>query len=199
LENKMSAFETRFVAAGRVAGLALTAAALLALGGCASSTRLSGPAPVEDRGASDAAAGGAGAAGSGVGGGAASQVARVDLAGSNGAADAAASRGRVVYFDFDSYVVRADAQPVVTANAKLLAGDPKRHLTAEGHTDERGGREYNLALGQKRADAVVQALALLGAKSGQLDAVSYGKERPAETGSGEAVWAKNRRVELKDR
>ena len=88
---------------------------------------------------------------------------------------------------------------MIESNAKLLASDAKRRMTAEGHTDERGGREYNLALGQKRANAVVQALQLIGAREGQLEAVSYGKERPVETGSGEAVWAKNRRVELKDR
>jgi peptidoglycan-associated lipoprotein len=69
----------------------------------------------------------------------------------------------------------------------------------EGHTDERGGREYNLALGQKRAEAVARSLTLLGAADAQLEAVSFGEERPAVQGSDEAAWAKNRRAELKDR
>jgi peptidoglycan-associated lipoprotein len=69
----------------------------------------------------------------------------------------------------------------------------------EGHTDERGGREYNLALGQKRADAVVKAMTLVGAPADRLEAVSFGKERPAVEGRDEASWAKNRRAELKDK
>ena len=80
-----------------------------------------------------------------------------------------------------------------------MSADRKRRMIIEGHTDERGGREYNLALGQKRADAVVRSMVLLGAQDGQLEAVSFGKERPAAQGSDEAAWAKNRRAELKDR
>jgi peptidoglycan-associated lipoprotein len=72
-------------------------------------------------------------------------------------------------------------------------------MVIEGHTDERGGREYNLALGQKRAEAVLRALVMLGAADNQLEAVSFGKERPAVQGSDEAAWAQNRRAELKDR
>ena len=72
-------------------------------------------------------------------------------------------------------------------------------MTVEGHTDERGGREYNLALGQKRAEAVVRSLTLLGATDSQLEAVSFGKERPSVTGSDESAWARNRRAELKDK
>ena len=107
--------------------------------------------------------------------------------------------GRIVYFDFDSYVVRDDGRPVVEAHARLLNANRARKMTVEGHTDERGGREYNLALGQKRAEAVVRALTLLGATEAQLEAVSFGEERPAAQGSDEAAWAKNRRAELKDR
>jgi peptidoglycan-associated lipoprotein len=72
-------------------------------------------------------------------------------------------------------------------------------MTIEGHTDERGGREYNLALGQKRAEAVLKSLELLGVKTTQLEAVSFGEERPAASGGGETAWAQNRRAELKDR
>ena len=107
--------------------------------------------------------------------------------------------GRIVYFDFDSFAVREDGRPVVEAHARLLNANRSRKMTVEGHTDERGGREYNLALGQKRAEAVVRSLTLLGATESQLEAVSFGEERPAAQGSDEAAWAKNRRAELKDR
>ncbi len=107
--------------------------------------------------------------------------------------------GRVVYFDFDSFVVRDDARPVIEGHARLLTTDRERRLVIEGHTDERGGREYNLALGQKRAEAVARSLVLLGAGEDQLEAVSFGEERPAVLGSDETAWSQNRRAELKDR
>jgi peptidoglycan-associated lipoprotein len=88
---------------------------------------------------------------------------------------------------------------VVEAHARLLNANRSRKMIVEGHTDERGGREYNLALGQKRAEAVARSLTLLGAADAQLEAVSFGEERPAVQGSDEAAWAKNRRAELKDR
>jgi peptidoglycan-associated lipoprotein len=87
---------------------------------------------------------------------------------------------------------------VVDAHAKALVANRGRRMVVEGHTDERGGREYNLALGQKRALAVVKALTLLGASASQLEAVSYGEERAAVQASTEEAWAKNRRAELKD-
>ena len=86
--------------------------------------------------------------------------------------------------------------PTVEANAKVLTADRAKKVVIEGHTDERGGREYNLALGQKRAEAVGRSLALLGAQGSQIEAVSFGKERPAVQGSDEAAWAKNRRAEM---
>jgi peptidoglycan-associated lipoprotein len=104
-----------------------------------------------------------------------------------------------VYFDFDSYVVKPEYQPVVENHAKFLKADAKRKAMLEGHTDERGGREYNLALGQRRAEAVARALVLLGVSGGQMEAVSFGKEKPAVQGSDEASMAKNRRVEVKYR
>jgi peptidoglycan-associated lipoprotein len=104
--------------------------------------------------------------------------------------------GKVVYFDFDSYVLKDEYRPLVDSFAKSLTADRKKKVTVEGHTDERGGREYNLALGQKRAESVTKALALLGATDAQIEAVSFGKERPAVQGSDEAAWAKNRRAEL---
>jgi peptidoglycan-associated lipoprotein len=125
-----------------------------------------------------------------------SQVTSVDL--TKGPADTTGA-DRIVYFDFDSYTVRDDARRVIDLNAKVLAANRAKRMAAEGHTDERGGREYNLALGQKRAEAVVRALVVSGAAENQLEAVSFGKERPAATGSDEAAYAKNRRVELANR
>jgi len=93
--------------------------------------------------------------------------------------------------------VRAEARPVIESHARFLQANKQRKANLEGHTDERGGREYNLALGQKRAEAVRQALSLLGVPESQLEAVSYGKEKPAAQGSSEADLAKNRRVEIR--
>ncbi len=123
-----------------------------------------------------------------------SQVASVDLS----AAEKSALSGlpRTVYFDYDSYVVKDEYRNVIDANAKALAANTKRRVSIEGHTDARGGSEYNLALGQKRAEAVAKSLSLLGASESQMEAVSFGKERPAEAGDTEAAYAKNRRVEL---
>ena len=106
---------------------------------------------------------------------------------------------RVIYFDFDSYAVKDEFRPIVEAHANLLKQNPSAKEVAEGHTDERGGSEYNLALGQKRAEAVVKQMQVLGVGESQLEAVSYGKERPAVDGHDESAWAKNRRVELRSK
>lgn len=103
---------------------------------------------------------------------------------------------RMVYFDYDSYVIKSEFQSVVEAHAKFLSGDKSRKIAIEGHTDERGGREYNLALGQRRAEAVRRALGLLGVADNQMEAVSFGKEKPAVQGSTEEAMAKNRRAEI---
>ncbi|WP_034412058.1 peptidoglycan-associated lipoprotein Pal [Derxia gummosa] len=104
---------------------------------------------------------------------------------------------RSVYFDFDSYAVKADYQGTVDAHGKYLASRADRKVSIEGNCDERGTREYNLALGQKRAEAVRKALTLVGAADGQLEAVSFGKEKPKATGHDEASWAENRRADLR--
>ena len=135
-----------------------------------------------------------------------SQVATVDLARQRAtqqeaaaAAAAAANLPRVLYFDFDSFLLRSEDKPALEGHARALTAQRARKMSLEGHADERGGREYNLALGQKRAEAVARALELLGVNTGQIEAVSFGEERPADTTGGESAWAKNRRVELKDR
>jgi peptidoglycan-associated lipoprotein len=173
------------------------------LAGCASSVKLD-EAPVESRtptpvvrpqGGQPAAKPPAAAASA-----AQSPVALVDLSKSANANPAAASRlARVIYFDYDSNVVKDEFRPLIEAHARALIAASAQRLVIEGHTDERGGSEYNLALGQKRADAVVKSLTLLGVPERQLEAVSIGKERPATEGHDEAAWARNRRAELKDK
>ena len=101
-----------------------------------------------------------------------------------------------VFFDFDSFVVKSEYQSVVEAHGKYLASTKNRRVAVEGHTDERGGREYNLALGQKRAEAVKQRLMLLGASDAQIETVSFGEEKPRAVGSTEEAWAQNRRADI---
>ncbi len=103
---------------------------------------------------------------------------------------------RSVYFDFDSYVVRADGKPVVENHSAYLAKNKQRSILIQGNTDERGGAEYNLALGQKRAEAVRKAMSTLGVPESQIEAVSLGKEKPKAEGHDEAAWAQNRRADI---
>jgi len=175
--------------------LALSAFAIAVLAaGCSTPVKIDDNAnvPIESR--TPTPAGGAAGSSAGSGQGGQSQVATVSL-------DKSATTGapRIVYFDFDSFVVKDEYRPLIEAHAKRLAANKSQRATIEGHTDERGGREYNLALGQKRAEAVLRSMTLLGVSDSQLEAVSFGKERPAAQGSDEAAWAKNRRAELKDK
>jgi len=103
---------------------------------------------------------------------------------------------RSVYFDYDSYVVKDEFQSLIQAHAKFLVNNPKFKMLIQGNADERGSREYNVALGQKRADAVKKALQLLGAREDQIESVSLGKEKPVCTESAEECWAKNRRGDM---
>ena len=103
---------------------------------------------------------------------------------------------RSVYFDFDQFVIKPEAKPLVEAHARFLIGNPEMKMLIQGNTDERGSREYNLALGQKRADAVRQALTLLGAKEGQIESVSLGEEKPRCADQTEACFAENRRGDM---
>jgi len=103
---------------------------------------------------------------------------------------------RVVYFDFDSSAISSEARAIIEAHGKYLAGNPGISIVLEGHADERGTREYNIALGERRANAVRQLIMLLGSASRQLQTVSYGEEQPAAMGHGESAWQLNRRVEL---
>lgn len=103
---------------------------------------------------------------------------------------------RSVYFDLDSYIVRDEFRPVIEAHARYLTSNRNRKVAIQGHTDERGGSEYNLALGQKRAEAVRKSLSLLGVSESQMEAVSFGKEKPKALGSDEPAWAENRRADI---
>ena len=103
---------------------------------------------------------------------------------------------RSIYFDYDSYSVKEEFRSVVEAHAKYLIANKSRKIIIQGNTDDRGGREYNLALGQKRAEAVRKALVLLGVPDAQVEAVSLGKEKPKALGSDEASFAENRRADI---
>jgi len=103
---------------------------------------------------------------------------------------------RVIYFEYDSSEVLPQYRNVVEAHAAYLAGNPNTVITLEGHADERGSREYNLALGERRAYGVKSQMTLLGAKDNQIRTVSYGEERPALEDHDEGAWSKNRRVEI---
>ena len=103
---------------------------------------------------------------------------------------------RSIYFAFDSYDVAPEYAPVVEAHAKWLIAHPEVSIVIQGNTDERGGREYNLALGQKRSEAVLQRLQLLGIPSSRIEAVSFGKEKPIALGHSEEAWAQNRRADI---
>ncbi|HVE52754.1 MAG TPA: peptidoglycan-associated lipoprotein Pal [Ramlibacter sp.] len=168
--------------------LALAMAAALA--GCASGVKLD-DVPVEDRQRGTLGPGGTGTPGTGT-----TQVAPVQADSAAGTATGPANVARIVYFDYDSYVVKPEFQSLIEAHARFLRANNGRRIMIEGHTDERGGREYNLALGQRRSEAVRRALGLLGVPDAQVEAVSFGKEKPASPGSDEESFARNRRAEI---
>jgi peptidoglycan-associated lipoprotein len=168
----------------------LILAAAAALSAC-SSVKLDEQAPVESRTSGAVVPGNQNAARD-----AASQTRVAPVTAATGDMTGLGSIPRVVYFDFDSYVVKDEFRPVVEANAKVLMANPNRRMAVQGHTDDRGSSEYNLALGQRRAEAVVKSLTLLGVKPTQVEATSFGEERPAAQGESEDAWAKNRRAEL---
>jgi peptidoglycan-associated lipoprotein len=106
------------------------------------------------------------------------------------------SKNRSVFFDYDDFSVKKEFSSLIENHAKYVSANSKLAVKVEGNTDERGGREYNLALGQKRAEAVVRAMKIYGAKDAQMEAVSYGSEKPAALGHDESSWAQNRRADI---
>jgi peptidoglycan-associated lipoprotein len=163
-----------------------------ALAGCASGVKLD-DVPVEDRtGAAVGPGGGGGAPGTG----SQTQVPQVQADTSNATQQGPVNVARILYFDYDSYTIKPEFQSLIESHARFLKQNGSRHVVIEGHTDERGGREYNLALGQRRSEAVRRALELLGVRDAQVEAVSFGKEKPAAPGNDENAFAQNRRAEI---
>ena len=168
----------------------LLVAAMLTLAGCGSKPVKPPPAAPTESNAGALSEGANGANAANAGGGALGS--QEETAGPQ----AGLLATRVIYFDFDSAVIQGAGVDVVAAHAKYLAGNPQARVRLEGNTDERGSREYNIGLGDRRAQAVRRALLLQGVAESQITTVSYGEERPADPGHDEAAWAKNRRVEI---
>ena len=103
---------------------------------------------------------------------------------------------RSVFFDYDSNTVKDEFRAMVQAHSKYLADNRSARAKLEGNTDERGSREYNLALGQRRAEAVKKIMAVLGVPEGRLETVSFGEEKPKDNGHDESAWSKNRRADI---
>ncbi|MFZ1905875.1 MAG: peptidoglycan-associated lipoprotein Pal, partial [Steroidobacteraceae bacterium] len=167
----------------RIVVIVLMAAAL-GLGGCASKRPKPGPEAAPP-------AAGAGAESAGANGGNA-EGGEDETAGPM----AGLLASRTIYFDFDSAVIQGQGVDVVAAHAKYLAAHPDARVRLEGNTDERGSREYNIGLGDRRAQSARRAMLLQGVADSQVTTVSYGEERPAVMGHSEAAWAKNRRVDI---
>ena len=170
-------------------------ATLALLVACSSPVKLN-EVPVEDKAGTQVAAPAAAPAPAPAPSSAPSTVARIDVRPLAAVPSGPAGVSSVIYFDYDSFAIKPEFQAVIEKHATYIKQDTKRRVAVEGHTDERGGREYNLALGQKRSEAVRKALNLLGVTDGQIEAVSLGKEKPAMAGSSEEAFAKNRRAEI---
>ena len=175
----------------------LAVAALLAGAGCSSVKLDEGKeAPIDSSAAG--AAGGAGSRGSGTmdpGQQSSRPVAEVSVPDPLTDPNSPLAQ-RSIYFDYDSFVVKDQYRSTLEAHARYLAANKSRRILIQGNTDERGSREYNLALGQKRAEAVRQAMAVLGVPDAQMEAVSLGEEKPRATGTDEASYAENRRADI---
>ncbi|WP_284616635.1 peptidoglycan-associated lipoprotein Pal [Aquabacterium humicola] len=108
----------------------------------------------------------------------------------------ALSKDRSVFFEFDEIALRSEFLPLVERHGQYLRQHPEFTIRVEGHADERGSAEYNLALGQRRAESVLRVLRLQGARDAQMEAVSYGEEKPRATGHDDGAWAQNRRADI---
>jgi peptidoglycan-associated lipoprotein len=167
--------------------------AALALAACSTTPKQEGGAPVDERnpGATTPGAATSGAATGSVAGSA------NQGAGQNPLKDPSSILSkRSVYFDFDAYAIKDDYKSMLEAHARYLQANRNARMTVEGNTDERGSREYNIALGQRRADAAKRMMLLSGATEAQIDTVSFGKEKPKNPGHDESAWAENRRDDL---
>lgn len=177
--------------------LIFTALVALMVVGCSSTPTTDTGAPVEDKSGATVVPGGASTSGTGTGGVSGANTGAGRMTAGNPLRDPNSPLSkRSVYFDFDSFVVKDEFKPTIEAHARYLQQNPTAHMTIQGNTDERGSREYNIALGQKRADAVKRMMTLLGARDSQIDTVSFGKEKPRNPGHDEAAWAENRRDDI---
>ena len=177
--------------------LIVAAFVALTLVGCSSTPTNEGSAPVEDRsGTAGTPGGGASTSGTGTGG-VSGQAGGTGTARGNPLRDPSSPLSkRSVYFDFDSFNVKDEYKPTIEAHGRYLQQNRSARMTVQGNTDERGSREYNIALGQKRADAVKRMLTLLGAQESQVESVSFGKEKPRAQGHDESSYAENRRDDI---
>jgi peptidoglycan-associated lipoprotein len=166
--------------------------AALALAACSTTPKQEGGAPVDER---NPGATTPGAATSGAATGSVAGAPNQD--GTNPLKDPRSILSkRSVYFDFDAYAIKDDYKSLLEAHAKYLQANRNARMTVEGNTDERGSRDYNLALGQRRADAAKRMMLLSGATEAQIDTVSFGKEKPRNAGHDESAWAENRRDDI---
>ena len=182
-----------------IAGLSVVLAA------CSSTPADQNAAPVDDRnplartdpGATTNPAGGSGLTGSAIGPGGGSATTQAGAAGRTPLNDPASILSkRAVFYDYDSFVVKDEFKPLIEAHGKYLRDNKSARVIIQGNTDERGGREYNLALGHKRAESVKKMLSILGVQESQMETVSFGKEKPRNPGSDEAAYAENRRSDI---
>ncbi|HEY7943258.1 MAG: peptidoglycan-associated lipoprotein Pal [Burkholderiales bacterium] len=168
--------------------------AALLLAACSTTPTEPGGAPVDER---NPAAGTPGAATSGTTSGSVAGTANQGAGQTNPLKDPSNILfKRSVYFDFDSYAIKDDYKSLLEAHARYLQANRNAHMTVEGNTDERGSREYNIALGQRRADAAKRMMLLFGATDAQIETVSFGKEKPKNPGHDESAWAENRRDDV---
>ncbi len=168
------------------------------LSACSSGVKLddSQGAPVEDRAGTAVQPGGGASSATRPAPSDPRAVTKVDIAGDPLNDPKSPLALRSVYFDYDSFIIAEKYRATVEAHAKYLLSNKGRKVVIQGNADERGGSEYNLALGQKRADAVRRALAQRGVTESQMEAVSYGKEKPKAQGSNEEAWKENRRADI---
>jgi peptidoglycan-associated lipoprotein len=165
--------------------------AALALAACSTTPKQEGGAPVDER------TPGATTPGAATSGAQTGSVAGANQGGRNPLKDPGSILSkRSVYFDFDAYAIKDDYKSLLDAHGKYLQANRGAHMTVEGNTDERGSREYNIALGQRRADAAKRMMMLSGATEAQIDTVSFGKEKPKNPGHDESAWAENRRDDI---
>ena len=149
-----------------------------------------------DEGAAGATQGGAASAGVGEGGMGQGGAMGGETAGGALGGPGASQENRIIYFEFDRFDIKPEYTSILQAHAKYLSSNPSARVRLEGHADERGSREYNIGLGEKRAQSVRNVLLLQGAVSDQIATVSFGEEMPADPGNSEAAWSLNRRVEI---